>query len=111
MAEGGGGSQENVLRILVERRGKEERRKFQREQREKEAEQKGRLGTKRGRGGKKKESLEGPDQSSHQTNSYLKINQTEQGKSNYPEPHPRRTWRGKMTRDHDPRSQIFPNKR
>lgn len=57
MAEGGGGSQENVLRILVERRGKEERRKFQREQREKEAEQKGRLGTKRGRGGKKKESL------------------------------------------------------
>lgn len=79
----------------VERRGKEERRKFQREQREKEAEQKGRLGTKRGRGGKKRESLEGPDQSPHQTNSYLKISQTEQGKSNYPEPHPRLTWGGK----------------
>ena len=60
---------------------------------------------------KKRESLEGPDQSPHQTNSYLKIKQTEQGKSSYPEPHPRRTWRGKMTRDHDPRSQIFPNKR
>ena len=82
----------------VERRGEEERRKFQREQREKEAERKGRLGTKSGRGGKKRESLEGTDQSPHQTNPYLRINQTDQvftGKSNYTEPHPKHTWRGK----------------
>ena len=80
----------------VERRRKEERRKFQREQKEKEAEWKGRLGTKGGRGGKKRESLEGTDQSPHQTNPYLRINQTYQvftGKSNYTEPHPKHTWR------------------
>ena len=47
-------------------------------------------------GRKKRESLEGTDQSPHQTNPYLRINQTGQvftGKSNYTEPHPKHTWR------------------